>query len=109
LGERASGEKLLLAIDEIIKEAKIKLTDLKKIEVENKGGSFTSLRVGVTVANALGFALGILVEGKDLGSYKVIKLKVTKFGEKEKNHHPRPILGTGGGRIVEPIYDRVTW
>jgi len=37
LGERASGEKLLLAIDEIIKEAKIKLTDLKKIEVENIG------------------------------------------------------------------------
>jgi tRNA threonylcarbamoyladenosine biosynthesis protein TsaB len=85
-GERASGEKLLIAIDEIIKEAKIKLTDFKKIEVENKGGSFTSLRVGVTVANTLGFALGIPVEG-------IIKSrKKTKIGS-----------------VVEPIYDRVTW
>ena len=40
--------------------------DLKGIEVETGSGSFTGLRVGVSVANALGFALGIPVNGKKI-------------------------------------------
>lgn len=39
---------------------------LKAIEVETGPGSFTGLRVGVSVANALGFSLGIPVNGKKL-------------------------------------------
>lgn len=39
---------------------------LEGIEVETGPGSFTGLRVGVSVANALGFALGIPVNGKKL-------------------------------------------
>lgn len=39
---------------------------LEGIEVEVGPGSFTGLRVGVSVANALGFALGIPVNGKKL-------------------------------------------
>ena len=39
---------------------------LKAIEVETGPGSFTGLRVGVSVANALGFSLGILVNGKKI-------------------------------------------
>ncbi|MBI2019279.1 hypothetical protein HYS95_01250 [Candidatus Daviesbacteria bacterium] len=42
--------------------------DLEGIEVETGPGSFTGLRVGVSVANALGFALGIPVNGKKLES-----------------------------------------
>lgn len=38
--------------------------ELEGIEVETGPGSFTGLRVGVSVANALGFALGIPVNGK---------------------------------------------
>lgn len=37
---------------------------LTGIEVETGPGSFTGLRVGVAVANALGFALNIPVNGK---------------------------------------------
>jgi hypothetical protein len=44
-----------------LKKAKLKLKNLQGIEVENQGGSFTSLRIGVATANALGFALGIPV------------------------------------------------
>lgn len=55
-------EKLLAEIDKLLSKSKIKLKDLKTIRVENKGESFTSLRIGVITANALGFALGIPVE-----------------------------------------------
>lgn len=39
---------------------------LNGIEVETGPGSFTGLRVGVSVANALGFSLGIPVNGKKM-------------------------------------------
>src|SRR3989344_1792281 len=40
--------------------------DLEGVEVEKGPGSFTGLRVGVSVANALGFSLGIPVNGKKI-------------------------------------------
>ena len=43
-----------------------KWKNLDGTEVETGPGSFTGLRVGVSVANALGFALGIPVNGKKL-------------------------------------------
>ncbi|MFH1536127.1 MAG: hypothetical protein ABIC96_03620 [Patescibacteria group bacterium] len=39
---------------------------MRGIEVETGPGSFTGLRVGVSVANALGFALNIPVNGKKM-------------------------------------------
>ena len=42
----------------------VRWKDLEGIDVEKGPGSFTGLRVGVSVANALGFALGIPVNGK---------------------------------------------
>ncbi len=42
------------------------LQPLEGIEVETGPGSFTGIRVGVSVANALGFSLGIPVNGKKI-------------------------------------------
>jgi len=66
--ERVQAEKLLLTVDAVLKKKKIKLKDIKAVEVKNRGGSFTSLRVGIAVANALGFALDVPVSGTDEGS-----------------------------------------
>ena len=44
----------------------IDVNSLTAIEVETGPGSFTGLRVGVSVANALGFALGIPVNGNKI-------------------------------------------
>ncbi len=58
---------VLLLIDEILKENKLKPTDLTQIEVNLGPGSFTGLRVGVAVANTLGYILKIPVNGNKVG------------------------------------------
>lgn len=57
---------LLPLIIKLIKTKNYELSTLTAIEVETGSGSFTGLRVGVAVANALGFSLGIPVNGKKL-------------------------------------------
>lgn len=52
---------VLFMIDKILKEEKIDFAALKNIEVKTGPGSFTGLRVGVAVANTLGFMLGISI------------------------------------------------
>ena len=81
-------EKLLPSVIRIIDSKKTDLKKIKKIVVPNTGGSFTSLRIGVVTANALGYALNIPVEG-----------------EKVK---PRPETGEEmmDFDVVEPLYSR---
>lgn len=62
---REYGSQVLLPLlKKLLKSQKMDFKDLEGIEVETGPGSFTGLRVGVSVANALGFALGITVNGK---------------------------------------------
>lgn len=82
---RQEAEKLLSAIGSLLKAKKINLKQIKKIEVENRGGSFTSLRIGVITANALAYALGLPAEGSDKPETKIKK---------------------GMFSIVKPAYDR---
>ncbi len=77
-------EKLLPLIDKILKSNKLDLKDIKRVQVNNNGGSFTALRIGVVTANALGYALGVPVEGVK----KDLKAKNRKFS------------------VVEPIYSK---
>lgn len=55
---------LLPLIEKLLKSQRKEFKDLTGIEVQTGPGSFTGLRVGVSVANALGFSLGIPVNGK---------------------------------------------
>ncbi|MDO8592779.1 MAG: tRNA (adenosine(37)-N6)-threonylcarbamoyltransferase complex dimerization subunit type 1 TsaB [bacterium] len=80
---RQEAEKLLPAVKALLKAEKIDLKQLKKIEVESRGGSFTSLRIGVVTANALAYALGVPVAGSQKPEVRSKKLTA-----------------------VEPIYDR---
>lgn len=61
---RNQAEKLLITLEKLLLENKIKLSVIKKIIVADEGGSFTSLRVGVITANALAYALKIPVIGE---------------------------------------------
>lgn len=60
-------EKLLPAIDKLLKANKFKLANIEKIMVASYGGSFTSLRIGVVTANALGYALKVPVISEETG------------------------------------------
>lgn len=65
--ENKYGSQVLLPlIEKILKKHKLKYEDLESIEVETGPGSFTGIRVGVSVANALGYTLGIPVNGKKI-------------------------------------------
>ncbi|MDD5071546.1 MAG: hypothetical protein PHQ42_02300 [Patescibacteria group bacterium] len=84
----SQAEKLLPAIDKILSSKKIKLKDLKEIEIANEGNadtSFTSLRIGIATANALGYALGIPVRGLPE------KVKSKRFS---------------GFDVIEPVYNK---
>lgn len=65
--ENEFGSQVLLPlINKLLKTVNCKLSTLSGIEVETGPGSFTGLRVGVSVANALGFSLNIPVNGKKI-------------------------------------------
>ena len=70
--EKTSESKILKSqtvlpmIEELLLAHGLKLTDITAITVETGPGSFTGLRVGATVANALGHLLNIPVNGKKI-------------------------------------------
>ena len=61
---RLKSQTVLPLIESMLTENKLKLTDITGIFVATGPGSFTGLRVGATVANALGYLLRIPVNGK---------------------------------------------
>ena len=65
--ENKYGSQVLLPlILKLLHTTNYNLRTLQGIEVETGPGSFTGLRVGVSVANALGFSLNIPVNGKKI-------------------------------------------
>ena len=73
--KKDKSQKLLPEIDKLLKKKKKTVRDISEIEVNTGPGSFTGLRVGVSVANTLGWVLGITVNGKDLRKGEVVEIK----------------------------------
>lgn len=63
-GSQPKSQNTLIIIDKILKRNKLKPRDIEEIFVNEGPGSFTGTRVGVAIANALGFALGVKVNKK---------------------------------------------
>lgn len=59
-------QKLLPFIEEILKQKGKRIDDISELEVETGPGSFTGLRVGLSVANAIGWSNDISVNGKKI-------------------------------------------
>jgi tRNA threonylcarbamoyl adenosine modification protein YeaZ len=64
LGERESDAKALLrAVDELLRDAGATPSDVRALVVGTGPGSFTSTRIGLSVARGLGLALDLRVAG----------------------------------------------
>ncbi|MCX6795687.1 MAG: tRNA (adenosine(37)-N6)-threonylcarbamoyltransferase complex dimerization subunit type 1 TsaB [Candidatus Falkowbacteria bacterium] len=89
LAPKKQAEKLLPAIEKMLVKNWFQLKELSGIEVVNRGGTFTSLRIGVITANALAFSLGVPVVAIDKDGVIV----------------PEDIKKAQGLTIVAPHYD----
>jgi len=58
---------VLPLLEKLFKEHNLSLKDLSAIEVNPGPGSFTGIRVGLSIANTLGFLLTIPVNGEKVG------------------------------------------
>ena len=76
--QKMGSQVLLPLIVKILKKNKIDFKDLTAIVVNTGPGSFTGTRVGVTVANVLGYALNLPVNGKK-GKIVLPKYAKSKF------------------------------
>jgi tRNA threonylcarbamoyladenosine biosynthesis protein TsaB len=64
---RLKSEAALPAIDKLLSRNNAKIEKITEVEVNKGPGSFTGIRVGVAIANALSFLLKISVNGKKVG------------------------------------------
>lgn len=66
-------QQVLSLINEILKKHSTSINQITAIEANTGPGSFTGLRVGVAVANALGWTLKIPVNGKKVFAGEMIE------------------------------------
>lgn len=59
--KEGNSQELLPFIDKILRKNGFTVKDITEIEVNTGPGSFTGLRVGVAIANTLGFVLNVSV------------------------------------------------
>jgi tRNA threonylcarbamoyladenosine biosynthesis protein TsaB len=60
-------EAALPVIEKLLRKSNLKINQINEIKVNKGPGSYTGLRVGIAIANALGFLLKIPVNGKKIG------------------------------------------
>lgn len=97
-GSFHQAEKLLPTIDQILKKERVKLKNLRGLGVVVGPGGFTSVRVGVAVANGLGYGLGLPIIGVKLGEFRDDGELVELIYEKLKAVKQK--------KLAEPVYDR---
>lgn len=90
--------KLLPIIDKSLKNLNLKLDDIDKIFVVNGPGSFTGIRVGVTTAKTIAWALK-----KEINSLSSLELMATT---KTNKKYLVPMIDARRGNVFAGIYDK---
>lgn len=60
---------ILPLLETLLQQHQLTLQDMSSIEVVEGPGSFTGLRVGIAIANALAFTLGVPINNKPVGVF----------------------------------------
>lgn len=89
--DRALADTLLAKINQFLNTSQTRKSDLAGLAIFTGQGSFTGLRIGTTVANALAYALGIPV--------------VKASGRDWLDEIPAQINRAKSGQYVTPDYD----
>lgn len=71
IGDQRSSQMVLPLIDEILKQYDTKIESVSHVFVNTGPGSYTGLRVGIAVANAISFLLNVPVNDLPLGEMAV--------------------------------------
>lgn len=95
---------LLCLIDSILQERNYRLGELDGIVVRRGIGSYTGLRVGVTVANTLAWSTNLPI--CDVLSRRLTPLPAHYFLARRNHVRTAFKQGRGGRRPVVPIYGR---
>ena len=89
--------KIIPIIDEGLSSLSLELSDMDKIMVCNGPGSFTGIRIGVTIAKTISWALNIDVI--PISSLELIATTPTK------KRHIVPLIDARRGNVFSGIYD----
>jgi tRNA threonylcarbamoyladenosine biosynthesis protein TsaB len=65
--DHRKAQAVLPIVEKLLQNHHLRLEDITNIEVNPGPGSFTGVRVGVTIANTLGFLLKVPVNGLAVG------------------------------------------
>jgi len=76
---RAHAESLLAQVDEVLRKAALELSDIDGLAVSIGPGSFTGLRIGLSVAKGLAWSTGKPLAG--VSTLKALALKARDSGE----------------------------
>lgn len=79
----SQSDDLLIAIDGILKNKKITLNNIKTILVNQGPGSYTGVRLGITMANTLAWSLNIPVVGFRDGDIDKAMLNISNLKKKK--------------------------
>lgn len=85
--ERNQSSKVMPVLIEVLTEAKIEIEEIKEIIIVNGPGSFTGVRIGVTIAKTLAYTLNIPIKVMSSLLVKAVSIKHEKVNiiEREKN------------------------
>ncbi len=115
-GDRNQSKELLPKIEELLKKNKSSFDDLTGVMVVNGPGSYTGIRIGVSVANTIGMLKGIPVKGVDglfaqvicNMQYTICKKQEEKSKTKEKYENVISLMSAGGRRVYGCKYQVIS-
>jgi len=107
-GQRPSGHgrELVPAVDAVVSEAGIDKTDLGAVAVSVGPGSYTGLRIGVTAAKALAWALGCDLVG--VSTLEALARDCLELGVPEGARRLVPVVNARQREVYAAIFDVVS-
>lgn len=104
VASRTQSKELLPKIDQILKRNKVRPSDLLGIAVYQGPGSYTGLRVGISVANSLAWGLDVPVIGIKQSSVTSDQLPALEIAKKAEKIY-RKTKNKQFSKLVIPFYD----